>query len=153
MPLPTITSARSPAHQLPYLFPGQAQKEAFVNEAFARIDALLQPVVIEERGAPPAEAAPGDCYLVGDPASSGWTGRERAVAVWAENQWLFWPPREGARVLDLSSGALATFTASEGWQRVAAPALPEGGATQDTEARAALGALIAALRAMGIFSE
>lgn len=152
MPLPTITSARSPAHELPYLFPGQAQKEAFVNEAFARLDALLQPVAIEERAAPPAGPAPGDSYLVADPASGAWTGQERALAVWAENQWLFCPPREGARLFDLASGALALFSAAEGWQRIAAPAPPLGGATQDGEARAAIAALVAALRAAGIFS-
>lgn len=152
MPLPTLTGARSPAHELPYLFPGQAQKEAFVNEAFARIDALLQPVVIGERAAPPADPASGDCYLVGEPASGAWIGRERAVAVWAQNQWLFCPPREGARILDLASGALALFSAAEGWQRIAAPALPAGGATLDAEARAAIAAMGAALRAAGIFS-
>ena len=152
MPLPILTGARSPAHGLPYLFPGQAQKEAFVNEGFARIDALLQPVAIEERAAPPAAPAPGDCYLVGAPASGSWIGRERALAVWAENQWLFCPPREGARIFDLASGAWASFTAAGGWQRTQAPAPPSAGATQDAEARAAIAALVAALRAAGIFS-
>lgn len=152
MPLPTITSARTPTHDLPYLYAGQAQKEAFVNEAFARLDALLQPVVTEERAAPPAQPAPGDCYLVGEGASDAWAGREQAVAVWAENQWLFCPPREGARILDLSSGALALFSATQGWRRIAAPALPTGGATQDAEARAAVAALVTALREAGVFS-
>ena len=153
MPLPTITSARTPGHGLPYLFPGQAQKEAFVNEAFARLDALLQPVVLEERAAPPAEPSPGDCYLLADAASGAWAGRARDIAVWAENQWLFLPPREGARIYDLASGALARFTNAAGWRRIAAPALPAGGATQDGEARAAIAAILAALRAAGVFSE
>lgn len=152
MPLPTLTSARTPAHDLPYLFPGQAQKEAFVNEALARLDALVQPVVIEERGAPPATPTPGDCYLVADPASGAWSGHERAVAVWAENQWLIGRPREGARLFDLASASFASFSASTGWQRIAAPPLAIGGATQDAEARAAIAALVAALRAAGIFS-
>lgn len=152
MPLPAITNARTPALLLPYLFPGQAQKEAFVNEAFARLDALVQAVVLGEQAAPPAAPAPGDCYLVGEPASDAWTGRERAMAVWAENQWLFCPPREGARVFDLATGALALFDPAVGWGRIGAPAPPAGGATQDGEARAAIAALIAALRAAGIFS-
>jgi hypothetical protein len=152
MPLPSITSARTPAHGLPYLFPGQAQREAFVNEAFARIDALLQPVVLAERAAPPAEPLPGDCYLLADAVSGAWAGHERALAVWAENQWLYLPPREGARVCDLATGSLVMFTADDGWQRIAAPVLPAGGATQDSEARSAIEAIVAALGAAGIFS-
>ena len=73
-------------------------------------------------------------------------------ASWAENQWLFLPPREGFRVFDLASGSLAAFSATVGWQRVAAPAAAAGGATVDSEARAAIVALLAALRAAGIFS-
>lgn len=152
MPLPTITSARTPAHGLPYLFPGQAQREAFVNEAFARLDALVQPSVRGEIADPPAEPSPGDSYIVADDATGGWAGQERALAVWAENRWLFQPPREGARIYDASAGGLACFTAAGGWQRFAAPALPGGGVTQDSEARATLAAVVAALRAAGIFS-
>lgn len=152
MPLPAITSARTPKHDLPYLFAGQAQKEAFVNEAFARADALLQPVVLDELAAPPAAPAAGDCYLVAEPATGGWTGHDRAIALWAENQWLFLPPREGARVFDLAAAAFASFSASEGWQRTEPPALPSGGATQDSEARAAIVQLVARLHQAGIFS-
>lgn len=152
MPLPTLTTARTPAHELPYLFPGQSQKEAFVNEAFARLDALVQPIVIGERADPPAAPLPGDCYLLADAASGAWAGKARALAVWAENQWLFLPPREGARVHDLASGSMVSFSAGEGWRRIAAPAPPTGGATQDDEARAAIAAVVAALGAAGIFS-
>lgn len=152
MPLPTITSARTPRHELPYLFAGQAQKEAFVNEGFARLDALVQPVVLGERAAPPTDPSPGDCYLIADGASGSWTGQDRAIASRAENQWLYSPPREGARVYDLASGSLALFTQALGWYRIAAPASPSGGVTQDSEARAALAAIIAALRTAGVFS-
>lgn len=152
MPLPTITSARTPVHGLPYLFPGQAQREAFVNEAFARLDALVQPSVLGELANPPAEPSPGDSYLVADDATGGWAGQERALAVWAENQWLFQPPHEGARVYDAAAGGLACFTVPQGWQRFAAPALPAGGGTQDSEARATLAEVVTALRAAGIFS-
>lgn len=132
--------------------PGQSQKEAFVNEAFARLDALLQPVVLDERAAPPEEPAPGDCYLLAEGASGAWAGHDRALAVWAENQWVYLPPREGARIFDLASGSLALFTVVDGWQRIPAPASPTGGMTQDSEARAAIGNIIATLRAAGVFS-
>ncbi|MBX9896635.1 MAG: DUF2793 domain-containing protein [Qipengyuania sp.] len=152
MPLPAIASARTPRHGLPYLFPGQAQKEAFVNEALARLDALVQPVVLDERATPPAAPSPGDSYLLAQGASGTWSGHDRDIAVWAENQWLYLPPREGARVYDLASGSLALFTTADGWRRIDAPALPTGGATQDIEARGALAAIVAALRAAGVFS-
>lgn len=152
MPLPTITTSRTPIHGLPFLFPGQAQKEAFVNEALALLDALVQPVVLGELSAPPAAPAPGDSYIVAEPASGDWTGKGGVIAVWAESQWLFLPPREGARVHDLASGAQASFATASGWRRTAAPLLPEGGVTQDAEARSAMATLVAALRAAGIFS-
>lgn len=152
MPIPAITSARTPVYSLPYLFSGQSQKEAFVNEAFARLDALLQPVVLEERAMPPAEPSAGDCYLLTEDPGGAWAGHGRAIAVWAENQWLYAGPREGARVYDLASGTWVLFGAAEGWQRIAAPALPIGGATQDAEARGAIAAIVAALHTAGIFS-
>jgi hypothetical protein len=85
-------------------------------------------------------------------ASGAWTGHDRALAVWAENQWLYQPPREGARVHELASGSQLVFSASEGWQRTPAPAAPTGGAVQDSEARSAIAAIVTALRAAGIFS-
>lgn len=152
MPLPVITTARTPRHALPYLFPGQAQKEVFVNEALARLDALVQPAVLGEIAAPPANPAPGDCYIVARPATGVWATHEGALATWAETQWLFAPPREGGRVHDIASGALAVFTVAQGWQRAAAPVAPSGGTTQDTEARAALAELVTKLQSLQIFS-
>ena len=38
---PIALDARTPRHSLPLLYPGQAQKEVFVNEALARLDALV----------------------------------------------------------------------------------------------------------------
>ena len=41
-------------HQLPYLMVAQAQKEITHNEALARIDALLHPVVTDRLATPPS---------------------------------------------------------------------------------------------------
>ncbi len=152
MPELTLTRARTPRHALPFLFPGQAQKEAFVNEAFVRLDSLLQPVVLGERATPPAAPAGGDSYLVAAPAAGEWAGHEAAIASWAETQWLFSAPCEGARVHDAASGALAVFSIAEGWRRAAAPPVPSGGVMQDVEARAAIAAIVAGLHRLGIFS-
>lgn len=152
MPIPTITSARTPAHGLPYLFPGQSQKEAFVNEALTRLDALIDPVVLGELAEPPASPATGDCYIVATPATGAWATHEDALAVWAETQWLYADPREGTQVHDAASGALAVFRGAEGWARAAVPEAPSGGATQDIEARAALADIVTKLHALRIFS-
>ena len=71
---PIALDARTPRHSLPLLYPGQAQKEVFVNEALARLDAVAQPVVLASRAAPPTSHAAGDTYLVVGPASDEWSG-------------------------------------------------------------------------------
>lgn len=152
MPEPVITTARSPRHDLPYLFPAQAQKEAFVNEALARLDALVQTVVDGERDGPPTSPERGDCFIVGEGASGAWSGHTGAIAIWAEGQWLFTPAFEGMQAYDLDSASVATYRADSGWRRLAVPALPSGGAVQDIEARAAIAALAASLRSLGIFA-
>lgn len=152
MPDPILTTARTPRHALPFLFPGQAQKEAFVNEALARLDALVLPSVLGELSDPPAAPASGDSFLVGAAATGAWTGRERSIATWADTQWLFASPSDGARVHDAQSGALAVFSTAEGWRRAASPPVPAGGTVQDLEARAAIAAIVASLHRLGIFS-
>lgn len=152
MPEPTLTTARTPRHQLPFLFPGQAQKEVFVNEALARLDALVQPVVQAELAVPPSTPATGASYLVAAAASGDWAGHDGAIATWADTQWLFATPCDGARIHDASTGALAVFSAEHGWRRASAPVVPTGGATQDIEARQVIAAIVAHLHSLGIFS-
>lgn len=151
MPQPAITTARTARLDLPYLFPGQAQKEAFVNEAFARLDALLPGSVIGAATTPPGTPAAGDAYIVA-PASTGeWAGHSGAIATWAESQWLFTSPVEGLWVYDQTSGVRATYFADSGWVRAATPPVPTGGSVTDAEARAAVVAIVAELRRLGIF--
>ena len=152
MPQPEVTTARTPRHGLPHLFPGQAQKEAFVNEALARIDALVHLAVIEERADPPADPAPGDCYIVAAEATGAWAGHEGSIANWTETLWLIAAPVEGMRAFDREHGSLAVYRGSFGWQRVSAPDSPAGGTMPDAEARAAVSAVIDGLRALGIFA-
>ena len=149
MPEPFALGSTSPRHGLPYLFPGQAQKEAFVNEALARLDTLVQATVLDEREQPPGTAQPGDAYLVAADAGGDWQGQDRAIAVWLGSNWLFAPPVEGASVRRLDTGQMLIY--SDGWNAALEPAEPTGGTTVDAEARAAIAALISALRHSGIF--
>lgn len=139
----------SPRHGLPLLFSGQIQKEFTVNEALARIDMLLHPVIVGESAAEPAEPFPGDCFLVAPGGSGAFSGQDGKLAGWDGQQWTFVEPSQGMVVHDVAAGQTVRFV--NGWQRLSAPASPAGGATVDTEARAAIGDLIATLRASGIF--
>ena len=152
MPEPVITTARTARHGFPHLFPGQAQKEAFVNEALARLDALLHLTVIDERAEPPSSPLPGDCHIIAPGPTGAWSGHAGAIASWAHGQWLFSAPSEGMRAFDVASGCVAVHTAAGGWRRVPAPAPPAGGTAPDAEARAALAGVIEGLRDLGIFS-
>lgn len=145
---PIAFDARSARHALPLLVAGQAQKEFFVNEAFARIDALLHPAIEGEATEPPGSPAPGECWLVAAPASGAWALREDELASWDGTQWTFCAPCEGMLLFDRSTGARIVFRG--GWQRISRPAAPAGGAVVDAEARAAIAAVSDMLATLGL---
>lgn len=154
---------------LPFLAPGQTQKEWFVNEGLQRIDMLLC-AAVEWLPAndPPANPQVGQSYLVGDAATGEWTGHDGAIAGFSDGGWRFVAPIEGVRVLVSSSGEtmlrrngswesgiVRGVEFQVGGQRVLAerqPAIagPAGGAVSDAESRAAISAIISAMRAHGL---
>lgn len=154
---------------LPLLHPGQAQKELFHNEALTLADALIQPCV-EAFGvnAPPPDPEPGQCWIVGDSPSGAWAGAAGALAAWTAGGWRFAAPREGMTAW-IAADALAARYVAGAWQagRVTATRIeidgeqvvgareagidePYGGSVIDAEARAAIEAILAALRAHGL---
>ncbi|MET1113243.1 MAG: DUF2793 domain-containing protein, partial [Allosphingosinicella sp.] len=61
----------TPRFALPFILPGQAQKELFHNEALVRIDLALHPAVEgPPASAPPPAPAAGECWIVA-PAAGG----------------------------------------------------------------------------------
>ena len=106
---PVAFDTTTPRQALPMLVAGQAQKEFFVNEAFARIDALLHPVVEGVASTPPASPASGESWVVADPASDEWAGHAHALASWDGGQWTFCAPTEGLQVFDRTLGARRVF--------------------------------------------
>lgn len=147
---PMLFETATPRFGLPLLYAGQSQKEAFVNEAHALLDALMHCAVDGEMTEPPAEAEEGSCWLVGETATGAWAGQAGAIACRQSGNWLFHLPRDGMLVFDRATGQQLRYFG--GWKIPEVPMEPTGGSFVDIEARAALAELIAALRVAGTFS-
>lgn len=90
--------SNSPALELPYILPAQAQKHVTHNEAIDWLDTLVQMSVFSRSlTAPPTSPASGDRYLVALNATGAWTGQDGALALYLDGAWLFRTPREGWR--------------------------------------------------------
>lgn len=156
-------------YALPLLQVAQAQKEVTHNEAVAGIDALLYLAVeTATLGAPPATPSVGQAWIVASTASGTWAGHGAEIALFGSGGWRFVVPREGcvAWLRDLQRFAVRTGSGwrDDGWpagglrigSRLAlavtpvAVTAPTGGATIDTEVRAALNSLIGSLRLQGL---
>lgn len=154
---------------LPFLVPGQAQKEIFHNEALVAVDALLHATVEgAAAGAPPAEPAAGESWIVADPATGAWSGASESIATWTDGGWRFFAPVPGMLAWNKAAGLWTRWTGSEwsqgtlpasalliGGQQVVGARLaevpsPSGGTVIDAEARASVVALIATLKSHGL---
>jgi hypothetical protein len=147
---PIQFESTSPRFDLPLLYVGQAQKEAFVNEALSRCDMLLHGTVQGERTDPPENPASGETWLVAAGATGIWAGRDGHLAGFQGGNWLFVAPRDGLRIFDLSTGQERLF--HNFWRKSSLPLEPLGGMTVDVQARATIVELIGVLQALGIVS-
>ena len=159
----------TPRLALPFILPGQAQKELFHNEALTRIDLALHPAV---EGPPEAEPPPapaeGECRIVAPGALGDWSGRDNMLAMWTESGWRFVAPSPGTSAWNkasavpllwdgyqwrdgelASAGLLVNGLRVVGGRQPAVPS-PSGGTIIDEEARAAINALTAALMSHGL---
>lgn len=147
MPDPLFDS-RTPRFDMPLLFAGQAQKEGYVNEATARIDALLHGAIEAETATPPVAPGDGLCWLVGSSPTGDWSGQAGKIAARQAGNWLFFTPRDGMKLLNRATGQDIRY--KTGWQVAARPVAPTGGTTIDSEARSAIAAILASLTTAGI---
>ena len=150
MPDPITFTSASARLGLPFLFTAQAQKEFTVNEALARLDGLLHIAVEGSADEPPVDPVDGEAWLIGNTPAGEWAGHPGEIACRQSGNWLFQPPLPGMRVYDKSAGQQALF--DDGWSRASPVAVPNGGGPKDTEARAAIAGLVAALVAAGILA-
>ena len=163
-----MTDLPTPRLALPLLQPGQAQKEMYHNEALARLDLAVQPSVIgANANIPPEAPEPGDAWILGTSPSGAWAEHPKAMAGWTEAGWRFLAPAEGMTAWVVESAGFALFSDGswrvgeahgrlivEGEQLVGPRADPiedpDGGMTVDIEARAAILAILVALREHGL---
>jgi hypothetical protein len=156
---------------IPLISPGQAQNELDHNDAIQTLEALVAPSVEEPpRVSPPASPALGACYIIAAGATGAWSGKQDYLACFTAGGWRFIAPIEGMTAYVRSTSVWAVYrgTAWElgvlrgsalniGGQQVvgsrgAAIASPTGGTTVDVEGRAAISAILAALRAHGLIA-
>ena len=156
---------------LPTLQSGQAAKEVIVNESLVALDLLVGGAVEEPpRNAPPTSPTPGQAYIVGASPTGAWAGKPRYVAGYTTGGWRLIAAADGMTLLVKSTGTFAVYRGGAwdvgevrasvvkvGGQQVvggqgAAIPTPTGGGTVDVEARAAIGAILGALRAHGLIA-
>jgi len=163
----------SATHRLgiPFILPGQAQKELWHNEALQILDLAVAAAVEEPpRAAPPTSPSVGSCYIVSASPAGAWIGHAGCLAGMTAGGWRFVTPIEGLAALVKSSGTTITYRAGAwdlgslrgdrveiGGQQVVgargtAIAAAAGGSVIDGEARAAVSAILAALRLHGLIA-
>lgn len=120
-----------------------------MNEAHALTDALLHCAIAGEATNPPATPDEGETWIVGSGATGAWAGNDGNLASLQGGNWLFVAPRDGMRIFNTATGQEWLFNGT--WKIPVAPVEPSGGTNVDDEARAAIGELIAVLRATGVF--
>jgi hypothetical protein len=119
---------------------------------------------------PPPSPALGACYIVAAGATGAWSGKQDHLACFTLGGWRLIPPIDGMTAYVRSTSVWATYRSSAwelgvirgsalniGGQQVvgargAAIASPSGGTTVDAEGRAAISAILTALRAHGLIA-
>ena len=149
MTQPISFTNASPRFALPFLSPGQSQKEFSVNQAHAAIDALLHLVISGESNTPPTNPVEGECWAIGSAPTGAWGSDAGKIAAYQAGVWLFVDPVEGMRAYDVTAGQLA-FYSNGAWIYLGPLASPSGGSTVDSEARTAIDEIITVLADSGL---
>lgn len=90
----------------------QAQKEVTMNEALARLDAVLNRGAIDrDLATPPGSPAAGDLYIVAASATDDWAGHDGEIAYF-DQIWRFVAPNEGMVLWVADEDALYSWDGS-----------------------------------------
>lgn len=156
---------------LPFLAPGQAQKELYHNEALQLLDIIVAACVEEPPlSTPPSDPQSGASYLVAVGAAGAWSGFDDHIAAFTDGGWQFVAPQEGLQAMVRSTGSMAQYR-DGAWQigrllgsellldgqrvvsaRGAAVAGPMGGSVIDTQARGTIQAILNRLQEHGLIA-
>lgn len=156
---------------LPFIVPGQAQKELYHNEALQMLDTIVAAAVEQPPGNdPPNPPVVATSFIVGTSPTGDWSGNANAIATYTSAGWRFAAPVEGMVVWIRSASLFANYEGGT-WQigtlygvkvlingvqvvgpQAAAIVDPTGGTTADTEARSAISSILAALRQHGLIA-
>lgn len=166
-----MSGEATPRWALPLLHSGQAMKELFHNEALTIVDMLVGGrVESADVAAPPPSPEMGQCWIVGSAATGAWEGRDGQLAGWSAGGWRFVAPRGGLRVFvadrdhamqhdgsawrddPIRSDGLFIADAKVVGDQLSAISDPVGGSSADAEARAAISAILSALRTHGLIA-
>lgn len=80
------------------------------NADMLRLDSLVMGAVINATTtAPPGSPAEGDRYIVTFPASGVWAGRATQIASWNNGAWVYYAPKVGWEVHDISTDRILRF--------------------------------------------
>ncbi|MBS0236065.1 MAG: DUF2793 domain-containing protein [Proteobacteria bacterium] len=90
----------TPRFSMNYIYPNQSQKEVLLNEALARIDALLLPSAVSRTlKQPPPEAGKhkGELYIIPEAAQNSWSWPEGThyIVLSIGGDWVWIPPKKG----------------------------------------------------------
>lgn len=98
-----------------------------MDNNLALLDALVNTTVVNmTTKAPPPNPAPGDRYVIAAGATGDWAGKDNQLAVFVKGVFVFYNPKVGTRVYDLSTKLFHYFDA-DGWALEPAGAAGGGG--------------------------
>ena len=145
-----MSETESARHQLPYLAVAQAYKEITHNEALARIDALLHPVIEGQAAVPPTLLVgdAGQSWLIAVGATGEWQGRDGQIAYWVGGSWRYIRFTEAMRLRNRAANT-DLIRIGNAWIAVPSISSPQGGSVIDVEARSAIMALLSHFRTLG----
>jgi len=140
-------------YRLPLLAVSQAQKEITHNEALVIIDALLHMAVEAVLTVAPAvtDNDIGKCWIINGAPTGAWANKAGQIACWIGGSWRFVVPHEGMGVWNKSTRRHSRFISGQ-WTTAPSVPNPTGGTAVDSEARAALAAILQYFRLIGILA-
>ena len=103
----------SPRFGLPYLLPGQAQKEVFHNEALTVLDCALHAYVEDVLADPPDDPELGQAWIVAAGPTGTWADKASQLAGWTEGGWRFVAATPGMIVWNKAPGHWIHWSGSD----------------------------------------